>query len=262
MPRPTTRRTTVIAVLAAVLIAAPLGVIASDVFTDVPDSNVFHDDITWLADADVTRGCNPPANTEYCPSDNVTREQMAAFMRRLAENRVVAAASAETAENAATLQGNGPADLRSVLFHNAEDSTTNFPGGFGVIQAQTVTVTAPGTTAGAVLVQGGGDLVGNGTAVTEHRSFACWISDDPASTDSNLGAHVTFALNAPISGNVISATFSTTTTFEVAAGESITLYLLCRDIAGNDGNMFRVSNAHLSATFMPGADHVLTPALP
>lgn len=51
-------------------------------------SNIFHDDIAWLADADVTRGCNPPANTEFCPSDEVTREQMAAFMRRLAENRV------------------------------------------------------------------------------------------------------------------------------------------------------------------------------
>src|SRR5690606_25139077 len=67
----------------------PLAVIAADKFDDVPDSNIFHDDIAWLADADVTRGCNPPDNTQFCPDDNVTRGQMAAFMNRLANNRVV-----------------------------------------------------------------------------------------------------------------------------------------------------------------------------
>lgn len=70
----------------------PLGVWAAQSFTDVPESNVFHADIQWLADAGVTKGCNPPDNTEFCPSDNVTREQMAAFMHRLAANQVVDAA--------------------------------------------------------------------------------------------------------------------------------------------------------------------------
>lgn len=37
-----------------------------------------------MAENRVTIGCNPPENTEYCPEENVTREQMAAFMRRLA----------------------------------------------------------------------------------------------------------------------------------------------------------------------------------
>lgn len=32
--------------------------------------------------AGITYGCNPPAQTRYCPSDNITREQMAAFLRR------------------------------------------------------------------------------------------------------------------------------------------------------------------------------------
>jgi hypothetical protein len=54
-------------------------------FSDVPNTNTFHADITWLADMGITRGCNPPANTEFCPKDPVTREQMAAFMRRLAD---------------------------------------------------------------------------------------------------------------------------------------------------------------------------------
>src|SRR5690606_19906098 len=33
-------------------------------------------------EAGITLGCNPPANTEYCPSDFVSREQMASFIVR------------------------------------------------------------------------------------------------------------------------------------------------------------------------------------
>lgn len=72
-------------VIFTLVVAVPLTVIASDRFTDVPDSNTFHGFITWLADNEVTLGCNPPTNDEFCPGDNVTREQMAAFMRRLAQ---------------------------------------------------------------------------------------------------------------------------------------------------------------------------------
>lgn len=71
-----------VAILAAT-IAAPAAVWASHRFVDVPDENVFHDDIDAIADAGVTLGCNPPDNTLYCPDDLVTREQMAAFMNRL-----------------------------------------------------------------------------------------------------------------------------------------------------------------------------------
>lgn len=56
------------------------GAVAAHRFLDVPDSNTFHDDITWLADNDITRGCNAPSNTNFCPGDPVTRAQMAAFL--------------------------------------------------------------------------------------------------------------------------------------------------------------------------------------
>jgi hypothetical protein len=46
-----------------------------------------------MKDNNITVGCNPPANTNYCPDDNVTRGQMATFMKRLAENNVVDAAT-------------------------------------------------------------------------------------------------------------------------------------------------------------------------
>lgn len=92
------RRTVLVVVLAALvgaLVATPVAVYASHQFTDVPNSNIFHSDIDWLADAGVTKGCNPPANDEFCPKDVVTRETMAAFLHRLAENQVVDAGSLE-----------------------------------------------------------------------------------------------------------------------------------------------------------------------
>lgn len=52
-----------------------------DTFTDTSDS-VFSADIGALAAAEITRGCNPPANTRFCPGDPVTRGQMAAFLVR------------------------------------------------------------------------------------------------------------------------------------------------------------------------------------
>lgn len=50
-------------------------------FVDTAGS-VFADEIGALAARDITRGCDPPANTRFCPDDSVTRGQMAAFLVR------------------------------------------------------------------------------------------------------------------------------------------------------------------------------------
>jgi glucose/arabinose dehydrogenase len=52
-----------------------------DSFTD-DDTSVFESDIEKLAFAGITKGCNPPANDNFCPNDIVTRGQMAAFLVR------------------------------------------------------------------------------------------------------------------------------------------------------------------------------------
>ncbi len=46
------------------------------------DGSVFEADIAKLATAGITTGCNPPENDKFCPARPVTREQMAAFLRR------------------------------------------------------------------------------------------------------------------------------------------------------------------------------------
>jgi hypothetical protein len=55
-----------------------------DWFSD-DDGSIFEDDINRLAAAGITKGCNPPANTRFCPDDPVMREQMAAFLVRAYE---------------------------------------------------------------------------------------------------------------------------------------------------------------------------------
>lgn len=52
-----------------------------DPFPD-DDGSIFETDIEWLAAQGITRGCNPPLNTLFCPDDLVTRGQMAAFLVR------------------------------------------------------------------------------------------------------------------------------------------------------------------------------------
>jgi hypothetical protein len=70
--------------LVLLLTLAPVGLLANDRFADVPADNPHHDDIALLAAAGITRSCNPPDNTEYCPGDAVTRQQMASFLARTA----------------------------------------------------------------------------------------------------------------------------------------------------------------------------------
>jgi len=95
---------TIVAVVALVA-GVPLAVIAAHSFDDVPDSNQFHSSIAWMKDNGVTVGCNPPANTEFCPGDNVSREQMASFMRRLAQTQGTAGSSVTDTADTVTVSG-------------------------------------------------------------------------------------------------------------------------------------------------------------
>ena len=79
-------------VLAGLLVGALLpGVAAAS--SDLPPGGTFVDDdrsvhegnIEAIAARDVTRGCDPPSNTHFCPVASVTRGEMAAFLRRALE---------------------------------------------------------------------------------------------------------------------------------------------------------------------------------
>ncbi len=51
-------------------------------FIDVEPSDPYCAAVERIRDAGITLGCNPPANTEYCPDGVVTRGQMASFLTR------------------------------------------------------------------------------------------------------------------------------------------------------------------------------------
>ncbi|MGI9529485.1 MAG: M23 family metallopeptidase, partial [Acidimicrobiia bacterium] len=66
----------------ATRISAPIPLVWDGHFWD-DDTSVHEANIDIIADLDITRGCNPPDNTMYCPEHDITRGQMAAFIRRM-----------------------------------------------------------------------------------------------------------------------------------------------------------------------------------
>lgn len=82
LPRLASTRQRVLAALLMVLLvtmSVTAGVYASDRFSDVPTSHFAHGDINAIAAAGITAGCG---GTNYCPDQDVTRGQMAAFLHR------------------------------------------------------------------------------------------------------------------------------------------------------------------------------------
>jgi hypothetical protein len=139
------------------LVAVPIAVYASHQFTDVPNTNPFHADIDWLADAGVTKGCS---TTQYCPKDNVTREQMAAFMHRLSGNDPGVAPSV----NADQLAGYNVAQLAPRASFN---NTNNAADGSDLSLSVQINVPARGT----LLMSGGV----NAWNTTNADQYACLL---------------------------------------------------------------------------------------
>lgn len=54
---------------------------ADDPFAD-DDGSIFEPDIERLAAAGITKGCNPPENTKFCPGAPVSGDEMAIFLAR------------------------------------------------------------------------------------------------------------------------------------------------------------------------------------
>lgn len=81
------RLTIVFAIIGLLAVSDPAGAVPVDpngTFVDDDDS-VHEASIEAIADQEITRGCNPPINDEYCPDDSITRQQMATFLQRALE---------------------------------------------------------------------------------------------------------------------------------------------------------------------------------
>jgi hypothetical protein len=116
------RRLLAIAALVA-LLAVPTGVFANHLFTDVPDSNTFHGNISAIANAGITSGCSP---TTYCPAEPVTRGQMAAFLQRGLGRVEVGAVSSTTVGTSTNAAFGSPISITPGISPGAIDGASQF----------------------------------------------------------------------------------------------------------------------------------------
>jgi hypothetical protein len=224
-------RGAVVAVFAAMVLALPLGVLASHQFSDVPNSNIFHGDVDALVDAGVTAGCG---GGKYCPNQAVTRGQMAAFMNRLG----ALAPGKVPVVNADRLDGYHANGLTRVAGDGAltlTPITSNFP---TFQTAADVVINAPA--AGFVLVDA--SFVAQNTAET-CSGFTCGVFARLHHVQTgDVSPYVVVDVHG---GTHPNATASVSFAFDVAAGN----------------NTFRVEVARGSGAEAPGAGNPQITAL-
>jgi hypothetical protein len=80
-----TRTKTIITGLAMAMLLPMAAYAASGPFLDVADDHLFSEEISWMYENGITKGCNPPDNTEYCPKSSITRGEVAAFFYRYSQ---------------------------------------------------------------------------------------------------------------------------------------------------------------------------------
>ncbi|MEO6351071.1 MAG: S-layer homology domain-containing protein [Candidatus Limnocylindrales bacterium] len=121
--RPRVSRTVVTVGLALALLLPGIA-LASHRFSDVPDSNPFHNDIDWVAQYGITTGFG---DGTYRPGQAVTRQAMAAFMHRLSNQFEVVQQSAYPGESS-TFYGYAPCpgDKRAIAGGSITTSTNLF----------------------------------------------------------------------------------------------------------------------------------------
>jgi len=172
VPKRWARLTLIVGVTA--LIVAPLTAVATHTFNDVPDTHTFHADIEWLEASGVTKGCNPPANTLFCPDDDVTRGQMAAFMKRFSQYLGAEDGTPAQADNADTVDGQHADDLVSSVFESRTDGYVSLPAG---VDTTLQTLDLP---PGSYLILARADL-NNNTADTTSTAGSCSVTAEARS---------------------------------------------------------------------------------
>ena len=136
---------TLLLLAAFALFIVPVVTLAAGGFTDVDDDNVFVADIQWMKDNGITKGCNPPTNDKFCPDKPVTRQQMSAFMHRLATSNVVDAA---TAVDADMLDGKDAADIAPIAVAQVDQTL----GGTTITEPTTINSVSITVPANGVLI--------------------------------------------------------------------------------------------------------------
>ncbi len=194
-----------------------------DGFTDVLASSPFCPDVTWLTAYGITNGCAP---SQFCPNEDVTRLQMAAFMHRLGNHAFLQGGNAFG--GAATL-GTKDNNSLTVLVANqpamsVQPAVDTFAGFNPNVVNGSVSNFVAGGIAGATIAGGGGCNPGTGGSCPfayGNQVTAAWgtVGGGFANTAGNF-ATVVGGTNNTASGN-----FSTVAggTNNKASGDSSTV---------------------------------------
>ena len=133
MSIPQPLRYVAVIIATAVIVAPATAFAGQQFFADVPPDSQFFEEIQWMAANGITQGCD---DSLYCPNDNVTRQQMAAFMQRLAEAQVVDAGLldgrsginykptgllSDQSDDSIDIGGNGTVALGGVIVNTSEE---------------------------------------------------------------------------------------------------------------------------------------------
>ncbi len=140
-----------LALVALLVVLTPLALLAASPFNDLT-GGVHDANIGLIYDAGITKGCVP--NVSYCPTANVTREEMASFLARTAglgtNPPVVNAKTAQTATNATNATHAASADTAT----NAQNAQNAVAAGHAA-SADTATTATNAASAGDAATLGG-----------------------------------------------------------------------------------------------------------
>jgi len=249
----------VVAVVTAMVIA-PTAAIAGHNFSDVPSTHTFHGDIEWMLDNGITSGCG---SAIYCPDSNVTRGQMAAFMKRLATKKVVdaktaltagSAITADSATTAATATNATNADKLdgrdSSAFHSYDSDVPGLQSLFGAWGLGETATASSQVTESAISfpVPFNTDLVGHIINVGDPSTTECpGTVADPTALAGNLCIYVGFSTEA----GVLDGFYSAVDGFGSVSPYGVTVYLFSDNTGTFEATGTWAATAPLSIIVLP-----------
>lgn len=216
--------------LVVALVVAPLAALASNSFADVPDSHTFHSHIEWMKDNGITSGCGD--GTNYCPDNNVTRGQMAVFLKAVATKQVV---------DAGSLQGSQPtATVRNVSFTTT--STT-------AVELEQMDFVVPGPGTLLVTIQGNIWLDADAPGTSSIATYARFALSQ---TSASMAGDTMFVYyQDPDNADTFNASPGVSWSYivDVSAAGTETVYL--NGLSG-DGYSLGSHSTQVTAVFLPG----------
>ena len=178
-----------VAMLAFALVAPCAAAAPCAGFVDVDDASPFCPNVEWLKNRKVTLGCTA---TQYCPTDPVTRLQMAAFMNRLGSALTGEVLRVELAPGAIDL------DLAPVVCQTAPFAVSDYPRRAALDATLSASAPTPIAVGASVVVSTDGGANWQPVAAVESRAHlpaALWGQvSDIASLDLAVGQSVRFGM--------------------------------------------------------------------